>query len=85
MKIMKRLSVFIILLIIPCYLFCQEGQAIKDRSKKKYIIYSKDAESKLIGKLPDLRILNMSFTDSNNNSVLEGGEQGEIKVLLEST
>ena len=81
---MNKLSIILILLIIPGYLFCQEGQAIKNRSKKKYIIYSKDTESKVIGKLPDLRIIDISFTDNNNNSVLEGGEQGEIKLLLKN-
>ena len=81
---MRNLSIILVLLIIPGYLFCQEGQAIKNRSKKKYIIYSKDTESKVIGKLPDLRIIDISFTDNNNNSVLEGGEQGEIKLLLKN-
>ncbi|UCH14906.1 MAG: caspase family protein [Bacteroidales bacterium] len=81
---MKKLSVIILLLIIPCYLFGQESQPIKNRSKKKYIIYSKDTESKVISELPDLRIIDISFIDNNNNSVLEGGEQGEIKLLLKN-
>ena len=81
---MKSLSIILVVLIIPCYLFCQEGKAIKNRSKKKYIIYSKDAESKVVSKLPDLRIIDLTFADNNNNSVLEGGEQGEIKLLLKN-
>ncbi len=81
---MKKLSVIIVLLIIPCYFFGQESQPIKSRSKKKYIVYGKETESKVINELPDLRIIDISFTDSNNNSVLEGGEQGQIKLLLKN-
>jgi hypothetical protein len=79
---MKKLSIILFILILPCWLFSQEGQVIRDKSKKKYIIYSKDTESKIIGELPNLRIIDVSFSDSNNNSILEGGEQGEIKLLL---
>ncbi len=81
---MKSLSIALLILMFPSYLYCQETQPIKDRSKKKYIIYSKDAESKVISEMPELRIIDISFTDSNNNSVLEGGEEGEIKLLLKN-
>lgn len=79
---MKKLPIILVILVLPSCLFCQEGQVIRDKSKKKYIFYSKDGESKLINEIPDLRISDVSFSDSNDNSVLEGGEQGEIKLLL---
>jgi hypothetical protein len=79
---MKKLSIILFILVLPCWLFSQEGQVIRDKSKKKYIIYNKDAESKIINEIPDLRVSDVSFSDSNDNSVLEGGEHGEIKILL---
>jgi hypothetical protein len=82
---MKKLSIILAILVLPCCLLCQKGQVIKDRSDKKYIIYSKDKEGKVISELPDLSISDISFTDSNNNSILEGGEEGEIKILVKNS
>jgi hypothetical protein len=84
MKIMKRLSIVLLILMIPSCLFSQERQPIKGRSEKKYIIYGKDTESKVISELPDLKIIDLTFTDNNNNFILEGGEEGEIKLLLKN-